>query len=98
MDEYSIEIVSLAALPSETDGVVPGRVYADLHHRRIAARKHLEGDRYYDWKKGEGQADVRAILEQLRPCPGAPLTFIRVWCYGRLLARVMHTIEVRSRE
>jgi hypothetical protein len=97
-DDYSVGIYRLARLPGDEAWLDEARLEATLRQRKIIASWRVWGDRYYDWKRREGKANVRALLEEADPTPGCPVTIIEVICTGRAIARTVREFEGQRQE
>lgn len=90
-DEYAVYATRMGRLPSETNGVPSGEpsyLNATLERRPVVETIGLIGDRYYDWYKGKGRAELEDMLLRVDPTPAAPVTVLRVLCAGQGYARM----------
>jgi len=98
VDDYHIGIYRLAKLPGDEAGLGEARFDATLRQRKVIASWRVHGDRYYDWKRGDGKQQVRTLLEQADPTPDLPVTVIEVICTGRAVERTLREFEGRRRD
>src|SRR6185436_5212898 len=92
-DGYSVGIYRLAKLPGDEALLDEARLETTLWQRKIVASWRVRGDRYYDWRRGDGKQKVRALLEEADPTPEAPVTVIEVISTGRAIVRVIQGFE-----
>ncbi len=85
-DDYKVIVERLGRLPDDEDRLDLDRAEVTLTQRPVLAMQQATGDRWYDWKRGTGKQDVRALLAQAVPRPEAPMTLVRVVVTGSALA------------
>lgn len=54
----------------------------DASGRKLLQDENLDIDRYYDWNRGRAKDDLRELLHQVSPRPGAPLVRIGYFPHG----------------
>ena len=92
-DDYFVIATSLEAMPGEENGVDPAKLDDSLPFRRAITTEESGGNRWRDWKRGQGKIALQTILEKFRPGPRAPVTVIRVSLCGRAIARALLVME-----
>lgn len=95
-DDYLIMLRQFAALPGEEQGVSLSDlrpVKRTLRGRRLAFAANLTGNRWSDWKRGDGRAALRGVLLRSAPTPCAPLTMIGIIVLGRAVGRALLRFE-----
>lgn len=60
-----------------------------IPHRQMVYACEVRGNRWRDWKRGEGRAELQAALRRAEPTSQAPLTMIGVLVFGRATARLV---------
>jgi len=95
-DDYLIFVRQYKALPGETRGVSLADM--DLAEETVPLRQlqyacNLHGNRWRDWKGGEGRTRLREALTRAEPTSQAPLAMIGVVVTGRASARVAMQLE-----
>jgi hypothetical protein len=78
IDEFFLDITVCKELRHGAGGRLEGR--------KVLRYESFVLDRYYDWRKGDARARVRAILEEVAPCPQAPLVAVEVQPIGGAIA------------
>ena len=86
LDTYWIEVERLSALSSDRNGVDEATIDTTIGERQILERYTCKGDRYHDWKNGQGKLVVRELLYRARPTPELPVTIVRVTVNGDLVS------------
>lgn len=89
LDGYHVFFTSLGTIPG--DEQLTGEKADATLNRRLAKSVHLvAGNRWHDWKRGDGAQAVRTILDRFRPCSDAPVTLIQVAVTG---SGVLHSLR-----
>ena len=86
-DEYFIRTEQLTAVPNEMADMPIEWLEATLPQRKRIASKVVSGDRWYDWKHGQGRQELRAMLALMKPSTEFPVTLIRIVVTGQVIAR-----------
>lgn len=89
-DDYLIFVRQYLALPGEEQGVPLAdldRLDETIPLRERGYAGNLRGNRWSDWKHGEGPAALRRALVRAEPAAKAPLTLICVVIAGRAAGR-----------
>ena len=87
LDTYCVFVTALRGIPGDPAQMTGDRADETLHARPAVAVQLVEGDRWRDWKRGEGRRALREVLEGLCPRPDAPVTLIQVVVVGSGVAR-----------
>lgn len=89
MDNYRVHITRLGSLSGDGVGLDWGQVNATVDQRRARSIHVVKGNRWHDWKRGDGRAVLQVELEQCRPCAETPVTVIQIAVAGAAVARVL---------
>ena len=92
MDDYKVFLARLGALPGDGKGLTWEQVDSTLEQRPTKTVQLVEGNRWHDWKHGNGEQEVRAALEQCRPQPDLPVTIIQVAVVGSSVASAVRQL------
>ena len=95
-DEYAVTVLRLSPMAGDELGLDDERIDATLSSRPVLSQSERRGDRYYDWKRGDGPLAIAALLEQVVPDPSAPVTVVRVRMIGRAIARALTVYGVKG--
>ncbi len=90
-DDYVVFVRRLGPLPGEEEDVqVEFPAFEEtLTQREIVARWTLAGNRWRDWKRGNGKERLRRVLEAARPTRDAPVTVIAAAVEGAVMANIL---------
>ncbi len=89
-DDYIVFVRRLGPLPGEENGArVEFPAFEEtLVQREIVARWTLAGNRWRDWKRGNGKERLRRVLEEAQPTRDAPVTIIAAAVEGAVMANI----------
>jgi hypothetical protein len=87
-DNYIILVVRLGALPSDPATLAEDAVEDSLDLRPVLQVRKLSGNRWMDWKKGEGKGVLRQILQEMTPIEDAPVVVIQSAVIGAAYSRL----------
>lgn len=93
LDGYLIVVTRLGALPGDENGLLPDWVDATLNARPALEARLLQGDRWHDWKRGDGRQALRTVLEQFQPHAHAPVTLMQVAVTGAGVVQALHAFD-----
>ena len=82
LDTYCVFVTALGGIQGDPAQMTGDWADETLHARPAVAVQLVEGDRWRDWKRGEGRRALREVLEGLCPRPDAPVTLIQVAVVG----------------
>lgn len=95
-DEYIVQVERLTAVPDEPADMPLEWVENTLRRRRRVAARSVSGDRWYDWKHGQGQEELREIMTAMMPTPELPVVLIRVVVTGQMVSRRLKLLKGRG--
>ncbi len=89
-DDYAVFVDRLGPLPGGEKGVrVMFPEFEETLRRRPILESHvLTGNRWRDWKRGDGKERLRQVLEGTQPTPDAPVTVILPVVEGAVMAHI----------
>jgi hypothetical protein len=87
LDSYCVFVTVLGRIAGDPAQMTGDRADETLHARPAVAVQLVEGDRWRDWKRGNGRDAMREVLERLHPRWNAPVTLIQVAVVGSGVAR-----------
>jgi hypothetical protein len=96
-DEYGVIAQRLGPIPGEKGGVRSGDISflkKTLDKRPVLDTKIIQGDRYYDWYRGDGRAQLLEIIHWADPTPDAPVSVLRLLCSGQGLASIAKGMDL----
>jgi hypothetical protein len=77
-DEFVLQIAACKKMRRGKGGRLEGR--------KVFRFESFVWDRYYDWRRGDAPQRVRTILEEVTPCPQAPLVGVMIMPIGGAIA------------
>ena len=94
LDTYCVFVSTMGSILADSNGMTGDRADETLHTRPVVATQVVEGDRWRDWKRGEGRGILRVVLKRLHPRSDAPVTLIQVAVVGKGVARSLRSFGV----
>jgi hypothetical protein len=94
VDRYRIVVTRLGSLPTDSQSLDYDKASASLITRPQKGCWDLSGNRWKDWKQGDGQGNLFQVLRQAAPYNDEPVTVVQVAVLGHSLAYVMNNFQM----